>query len=548
MPTLVRACLALLGCVATPMAQQPGAELPGAPQPGAQQSAAEQPGAQQPVPPHTVPERTGYARTSRLAEVEAFCAALSTLPHGERVTLREAGRSHEGRPLLLARIALPGAEAPLCALAIGDIHAGEVAGKEALLQLLREFASGEHTALLRHVECWFLPVYNVDGNEAIGTGNRPGQKGPPQVGGRQNAQGLDLNRDLVKVDAPETRALLSLFRDLDPHLFVDLHTTNGSYHGYHLTYSPSVCTNVDSEVASLNRSLLDDVQKSMRDEHGYATFDYGNFGTNDWDGGGAPKSDAGTRGWFTFDHRARYATNYYGLRNRISALGEAYSYCDFATRIAACRAYVLCLLSALAERREEVVRVCAEADARLAGAPQQFGFDTVFGEPESLEVLVGEVDRIEQEGQPPLLVRKGDGVPERMPVVRSFRARKHRELPQAWAIPAPSAPVLDRLRWHGVSFETLDAPREVRVRRFAIGSQRRPRRPFQGHQEVELQGEWREAESVGLPRGAVIVSARQPLSRLAATLLEPESEDSLATWNFFDDAIGEHFPVLRLVD
>ena len=33
--------------------------------------------------------------------------------------------------------------------------------------------------------------------------------------------------------------------------------------------------------------------------------------------------------------------------------------------------------------------------------------------------------------------------------------------------------------------------------------------------------------------------------RLAAQLLEPESDDSLSTWNFFEAATDTHYPVLR---
>ena len=41
-------------------------------------------------------------------------------------------------------------------------------------------------------------------------------------------------------EAPETRASLAMFNAWDPDLFVDLHTTDGSYHGYALTYAPSL--------------------------------------------------------------------------------------------------------------------------------------------------------------------------------------------------------------------------------------------------------------------------------------------------------------------
>jgi hypothetical protein len=507
---------------------------------------------QEPEIPRTVAESSGFTATSRAADVQRFCEAVQRLPHGDRVTLRQAGTSHEGRPLLLARIAEPGGPAPaLRVLVIGNIHAGETEGKEALQVLLREFASGEHDELLQRIECWFLPIYNVDGNEAVGPGNRPGQNGPDETGVRANALGLDLNRDLVKADAPETRALLALFRELDPHVFVDLHTTNGSYHGYHLTHAGSLSPNVDPGIAELSRRLIDGAQAAMHRQHGFRTFDYGNFETRDWDGGGAPESAPGVRGWYTYDHRARYATNYFGLRNRIAVLSEAYSHCDFATRIAATRAFVLCLLHGLAVLHEDVERACADADRRLEepGSGAALGFATKFAPPESLEVLVGEVERLDGPGGGmPRFQRKGDGVPERMPVVRAFRATRQRELPFAWAIPQPPPDVVDRLAQHGVRAEPIAEARKVTAQRFAVTKKRKPKRPFQGHQELVLEGEWLEAAVVELQPQTLLIPARQPLGRLAAVLLEPESEDSLSTWNFFEAATGEHYPVLRLAE
>jgi len=50
-----------------------------------------------------------------------------------------------------------------------------------------------------------------------------------------------------------------------------------------------------------------------------------------------------------------------------------------------------------------------------------------------------------------------------------------------------------------------------------------------------------------LPQGSLWIDARQPLARLAATLLEPESEDSLSTWNFLESQTGPCYPVLQVL-
>ncbi len=82
------------------------------------------------------------------------------------------------------------------------------------------------------------PIYNADGNERVNLYNRPRQNGPfGGMGQRANAQGLDLNRDHMKARSAEATSLIGLMNAYDPHVLIDLHTTNGTRHGYHLTYS-----------------------------------------------------------------------------------------------------------------------------------------------------------------------------------------------------------------------------------------------------------------------------------------------------------------------
>lgn len=503
--------------------------------------------------PQTTPERTGHAETSRLADVETFLAELQPLAHADRLRRESFGTSHEGRDLPMVRVARTDIDeaSSLRALVLANIHAGEVEGKEAVQVLLREFAHGQHSDLLDHCVLYFVPVYNADGNERVALTNRTEQNGPDAVGERANAQGLDLNRDFVKSEAPETRALLAAMNRIDPHLFFDLHTTDGSWHGYDLTYAPSLSPNCDPQIASLSRALLDAATASLLAQPSpMRTFDYGNFETRDWDGGGAPSSKEGVRGWWTYDHRARYCVNGFGLRNRIGILSEAYSNAPFAERIASTRAFVLACLRAAAQRADDVRSATRGADERLVAREQAtpFGVDTQFAEPERLEVLVGDCERIPlPDGRGVRFVAKDGFTREAMPVFRAFASKRSIDLPAAWAIPQPPQEVVDALRRHGVQFRILTAPKETTVREFAVAKKRKPKRPFQGHQELVLEGAYATPEPRTLPGGSLWIDARQPLARLAATLLEPESEDSLSTWNFLEGATGDSYPVLQVL-
>ncbi len=86
----------------------------------------------------TVAERSGHKATARHGEVVALCQELARRYPAAYYT--ELGKSAEGRPLPLLVLADPPVRSPeeaarsgkLVVLAIGNIHAGEVCGKEAL--------------------------------------------------------------------------------------------------------------------------------------------------------------------------------------------------------------------------------------------------------------------------------------------------------------------------------------------------------------------------------------------------------------------------------
>jgi len=138
-----------------------------------------------------------------------------------------------------------------------------------------------------------------------------------------------------------------------------------------------------------------------------------------------------------------------------------------------------------------------------------------------------------------------------MPVFDRFVPTLRRTMPYAYAIAGDARDtVLKLLTQHGVVVERIEAPATMRVEAFTVDSIARPRRPFQGHLEATLLGTWGRAADRELPAGTLVVRAGQPLGVLITYLLEPESDDGLATWNVFDrflpDGRGE-YPVVRVV-
>ncbi|MEZ6194707.1 MAG: M14 family metallopeptidase [Planctomycetota bacterium] len=501
----------------------------------------------------TTAERSGFAATTTHAEVRRLLAALLAADGSRRFALTSFGRSKEGRELEVLALRRGGwprekPESPLDLAALGaaaradgrvrvlvqaNIHGGEVEGKEVALILAREFLEGRHAEVLDRLQDFLVPLYNADGNDEISKSHRVSQNGPVEgVGTRENADGFDLNRDFIKAETPEAQALLGLYAAIDPHLMIDLHTTNGSDHAYHLTYAPCLSPNQDPDLARFQvETQLPELRREVYANHLFRTFDYGNF-----------EPVPTETGWRTFDHRPRFATNYFGLRNRLAVLSEAYSYASFETRVRATRAFVLENLRLAHRHAERIGALCAAADARCRLAPGEkgrpgLGWNTAFAPPRPGAVLGSELDRVPLEGLGERLVVKPGLEIRPMPVQVGFVAERRKEHPSAWVVTAAVDEVARDLARHGIEFERLDADREFEAEVFEIVAFSRAARPFQGHRIASVEGVYARRRHRA-PKGSLLVSARQPLARIAAQLLEPASEDSLTTWNRFDAALG----------
>ena len=497
--------------------------------------------------PSTRPERSDYHETSRYDDVTHFLGKLE----GRHPLLRftSFGYSEEGRPLPLAvfgdvsdaSAAAVRSSGATRVLVFANIHAGEVAGKEAAQVLARELAQGLRDRWADSLVVLVAPIYNADGNERIGLRNRPRQHGPVAgMGRRPNARGLDLNRDNAKLESAEARALSRLVQEYDPHVALDLHTTNGTFHAYHLTYAPPLHPSTDAGITALLREeWLPTVTESVRDRYGWEFFYYGNvpgtFGMR------------GERGWYTFDHRPRFTTNYLGLRNRFGILSEAYSYATFEDRILAHGRFVEAVIEfafANAMRVREVVEAADRGPA--PGMAVALRAELVPGD--TIDVLMGAVDEERNPYTGALIYRRRDEQTiERMPDYGTFRATEVTAAPAAYLVPAELTAVIERLEAHGVQVVRLDAAAEIDVSEFYIDSTRASEREYQGHRPREAWGEWKSVRRT-FPAGVVVVPVRQPLGRLIVVLLEPRSDDGFLSWNLLDPALEESevYPITRV--
>ena len=493
----------------------------------------------------TVAEESGYRRTGRTDEVTRLCAAFAAAwPRAVRSL--KFGRSAEGRPMraLLASRADP-RKVPVVMLQ-GGIHPGESDGKDAGFIALRELL-GESAApgALGRIAILFVPAFNVDGHERFGRWNRPNQNGPEETGWRTTGQNLNLNRDYMKADAPEMRAMLGLIRAWDPLVCADLHVTDGADFQPDVSLQAEPINQGDAALCPAGRELRDALIARLRRSGSMPLPFYPDLA----------QTDDPSSGFLLTVYSPRFSTGYFPQRNRFTVLVETHSWKDYATRVRVTRNAIIGLAELVAEhgvRWRELTREADAASMRLGGTEVVLDYSSAWREGTSAG-RAGEVGARGGElidfpgyaytretspisGEPvtvydprrPQIWR----VPFRDQVAPALVVKAPRAgyvVPCAWA-----ADIGARLELHGITFETVPAARAgVRVQAFRASHARFGSAPFEGRLRAQLSGAWQDdIQDIGA--GALFVPMAQAGARLVMHLLEPQAPDSFAAWGFFN--------------
>jgi len=508
------------------------------------------PAAQNPPPapkrPLTVAEATDYKATSRYADVMAFLREVQKM--SPYLRLETLCRSTEGFDVPLVIVGNPVPASPhdprIAKKAVlyiqANIHAGEVEGKEASLMMIRDVLQPVLLPYLDRLVLLVAPIFNADGNEKINPANRRLQPGPEQgVGVRPNGLNLDLNRDAIKAESPEVRGLLrNVLNRWDPILLVDCHTTDGAYHEQTVTYSWPINPNGDMNLVEFQRSkMLPAIEKIMKEKYGTLGLGYGGF----------RDSRAPEKGWETLDPQPRYITNYIGLRNRLAILDENYVHADFKTRVKGNYDFLFSIIDYCYANAEPLLKLIADTDAKtvargLAPKPADvFGVEfDLRALPNPITVLGFEMESVQREGsQFPQMRPTDKKKPYTIPYFADYFQKRTVPLPAGYLLPAAPAEVVENLLLHGLVVERLVEPAKLEVTAFRIKEIKGAANLYQGHRTNTVKGEYA-VETREFPAGTIYVGLAQPLANAAAYLLEPESDDGLLVWNFFDrDLVGQ---------
>lgn len=485
----------------------------------------------------TPAERMQLAATPDYAETMAWLNRLvSAAPELEMVSI---GRSLQGREIWMviasadrafSAVAMKSTGKPLL-LAHAGIHAGEIDGKDAGLMLLRDMTvAAKREELLANTNFLFIPILNVDGHERRSAYNRINQRGPAEMGWRTNARNQNLNRDFTKLDTEGVRALIKVFRQWQPDLYLDLHVTDGADYQYDITFggngrngwSPAI----GSWIEDVYRPAIDTVLRKSGHQPGGLI-----FAANDMD-----MKD----GFLTWSGNPRFSNGYGDAIHLPSVLVENHSLKPYRRRVLGTYVLLAETLGLLArekdslrtaratdqQRRPQLIPLGFERDATQLA--KNVLFKGISSQRYQGKVSGGEVVR--WTGQP---------VDMKIPEIFISKPTVLVESPTAYIVPQAWSDVVERVAMHGIEVEQISEPLRTRAEVYRLPgagiaepSAWTPN-PFEGHIRIDPGEPVKQVIETTFPAGSYRISTDQPLGELLVLMLEPQAPDSFLQWGFF---------------
>ena len=495
----------------------------------------------------TTPVKSNYQKTSTYAEVMAYIEALQK--RSDLLHLEYMATSKEGKQIPVVVLANPKVtsveEAKKSGKPVlyiqGNIHSGEVEGKEIAQQLMRDILLGEKKHLLDNQILIFAPIYNTDSNDKMKKGRRPSQEDSPvEVGIRANSQGLDLNRDGIKMEAFETNGLIqNVLNKWNPELLVDLHTTNGTWHGYGITYAPSY--HYAGEKAPYDFTwnvLFPEVTKNIDKNYKVKIGPYGYYSTRQ----GWPPTSI-----YTYNHHPRYLVNQMGLRNKMGILSESFAHDRLYERMNGTYGFVAEILEFTHKNGKKIMAINAKAEKDAIQNVIQNAGKAKKGVRFKMVALDKKIPNYRTYDYIPYINKRG-----KKSYIRSgkiidvknvtnlskFDATVSTTLPRGYFLPKSMKNIVDHLRKQGVKVTQLRKRKRAVGEVFMVDELKNSRRKFEGHYMATVTGKY-VAKKRTFKKGDYWIDMAQPLTNLAFYMLEPQSDDGLVSWNFFDAYLKE---------
>lgn len=487
----------------------------------------------------TLAEKTQFKKTPHFEETMDFLHRLAE--KSPMLHIESFGVSPQGRDLNIVILDKDGLTSPeairqkgrVIVLVQSCIHSGEPDGKDATLIWLRDVViNGRDKSLLKDVSFVMIPIFNVDGHEDFRATNRINQNGPDELGTRNTAQLLNLNRDYLKADAPEMKAWLRLYNRWDPELFIDCHVTNGADFQYVMTYDIENHGQAIAEpLNSFSKQVYDKELNVKMAEAGFQLFPY-----CEYDRMYAPELGATLD---VFD--PRYSQSYVAYRNRLGILLETHIYKPYESRVMATLESIRQSAYILQAHKEELLKCIREADRATASpefrkTPFPILYEIDRSEVNYVDYLGWQRDTIKSDLSGGQWVKHNYEKPitYSVPMYGKQKIVKDVRIPKAYIIMPQYSYLTELLELHGLSYSVMAETKEMEVETYRYTGGTFSTRQSEGRVPLASTTYSTQTEKQIAPKGSIIVPMDQANAKLAIYLFEPDAPGSLTYWGFFN--------------
>ncbi len=479
-------------------------------------------------------EKSGCLKTSNYEETIDYFKRLSDSPMAE---LRVLGESPQGRELYyfivskdqIFEVEEVKKSGKAIVLIENGIHSGEIEGKDACMILLRDIlVSKTKEYLIDNAVLIVVPVFNVDGHERSSPFSRINQNGPEEMGWRVTAQNLNLNRDFVKADAPEMKALLNLFNKWLPDLFIDTHTTDGLDYQYTITYGIETHQNmVPKTTRWIETELIPHFTQKL-EQNGYLISKYvgvvdGNLhkGIRDWVAG------------------PRFSNGYAAAQNRPGLLIETHMLKPYKDRVYSTMYLIEGALEKVNEQSGKLIKLNNDADdwAVQNYAINKDPFPIEFKSTNDFEMFkflgIENSPRYGKIAGDTIPFYTGEKIELEIPYYNKVQVTKSVYAASAYIIPQEWSKLCDILRLHGVKIEQLKKEEKMIVEKIKFKEVKFADSPYEGRFRVNFKYD-SFIDTITVKAGDYLVDAKQRSIGLIIHLLEPDAPDSFVKWGFMN--------------
>lgn len=221
-------------------------------------------------------------------------------------------------------------------------------------------------------------------------------------------------------------------------------------------------------------------------------------------------------------------------------MNENYVYADFKTRVTGCYNLLRSLLDYVSANKDEIKNILKDVDAKTIAREMNptekdsFSVDYTYKPTPQPEIINAFEMEPYKDANGRDRIRPTDKVKTiTVPYLADYFSKRSVQFPYAYIITIPDAQVVNLLKMHGIKIEKLEKPVTLDVQTIKTKELKPAARLNQGHYNNSIKVEYIN-EKKEFAAGSLIVRTSQRLANVAAYLLEPETDDGLLYWNFWD--------------